>query len=98
MTRDEFIRYTNEETGVPMCRIDEAIDLFTDAVVGAVEAGNDVKLLGFGTFKIKEKPKKRVIDPTTAKLPKEQRKMMMTAGGKKIVFEPGARLTRAVEN
>lgn len=97
MTRDEFIRYTNEETGIPMCRLDEAIDIVTDAIVNAVEAGHDVKLIGFGSFKIKQKPKKRVTDPTTMTLPKEHRKMMVTAGGKKVVFEPGTRLMNAVE-
>lgn len=97
MTREEFIRFTNEETGIPMCHIDETIDDFTDWVVDAVAAGNDIKLSGFGSFKIKEKPKKRVIDPSTVTLPKEQRKFMTTAGGKKLVFEPGSRLVRAVE-
>lgn len=98
MTRDEFIRYTNAETGVPMRHIDDAINLVTDAIVSAVEAGYDVKLMGFGSFKIKKKPPMMVNDPTTIKLPKEQRKKIQTAGGKKVVFEPGARLIRAVEN
>lgn len=98
MNRDEFIRYTNGETGIPMTHIDAIIEDFTDWVVGAVEAGHDVKLQGFGSFEIKEKPKKLVTDPTTMKLPKEQRKMMTTAGGKKVVFKPGSRLTRAVED
>lgn len=98
MTRDEFIHYINKETEIPMTHIGATIENFTNWVVGAVEAGHDVKLQGFGSFKIKEKPKKRVVDPTTVKLPKDQRKMMETLGGKKVVFEPGARLTRAVEN
>lgn len=97
MTRDEFIRYTNSETGIPMTHISTIVDNFTDWVVAAVEAGHDVKLQGFGSFKIKEKPRKMVTDPTTMNLPKEQRKLMRTAGGKKVVFEPGSRLERAVE-
>lgn len=96
MNRDEFIRFTNEATGIPMRHIDEAIDIFTDAITGAVEAGHDVKLVGFGSFKVKKSEERVVTDPRTAKLPESERKMMTIPAKKVVKFEPGTKLKAAL--
>ena len=55
LNKSEFIKFTNTETGIPMAQINMAIDIFTNAVISAMAAGNDVKLVGFGTFKLKKR-------------------------------------------
>lgn len=97
MNRDELIRSTNAETGIPMKRIDESIDIFTDAITSAVAAGHDVKLVGFGSFKVKKSEERRVTDPRTAKLPESERKMMTIPAKRTVKFEPGTKLKAAVE-
>lgn len=97
MNRDELIRSTNAETGIPMKRIDESIDIFTDAITSAVAAGHDVKLVGFGSFKVKKSEERMVTDPRTAKLPESERKMMTIPAKRVVKFEPGTKLKAAVE-
>ncbi len=90
MNREELIRSTNEETGIPMKRIDEAIDIFTNAITSAVAAGHDVKLVGFGSFKIKQRKPRRLTNPRTHEV--------MDVPAKKVVaFEPGVSMRAAVE-
>ena len=96
MNRDELIRFTNEATCIPMKRIDESIEIFTDAITRAVEAGHDVKLVGFGSFKVKKSEERVVTDPRTAKLPESERKMMTIPAKKVIKFEPGTKLKAAL--
>lgn len=55
LNRNEFVRFTNEKTNIPMTQINSAIDIFTSAVIGAMAAGHNVKLVGFGTFKLKKR-------------------------------------------
>ena len=90
MNREELIRFANEETGIPMKHIDEAISIFTDVITAAVAAGENVKLVGFGSFKVEPRAERRVTNPRT--------KEMMTIPAKRVVaFHPGTALTKAVE-
>lgn len=90
MNREELIRTTNKETGIPLKRIDEAISIFTDAITAAVAAGNDVKLVGFGSFKVKQRKARRLTNPRT-------HEPMNVPAKNVVVFEPGVNMRSAVE-
>lgn len=55
MNRNQFVRYTNELTGVAMSRLSEAIDAITEGILDAIENGETVKIQGIGTLKTKTK-------------------------------------------
>ncbi len=97
MNREELIRFTNKETGVSMRRVRDAIDIFTDAVIGAVAEGEDVKLSGFGSFKVEERKGTKVTDPRTVKLPEGERRLMDVPAKRVVKFEPGSKLRTAAE-
>lgn len=90
MNRNEFVRFTNAETNIPLSQINSAIDIFTQAVIAAMSAGHDVKLVGFGTFKLKKRSSRVGRNPATGaevKIPEMLRP----------VFEPGAAMKQATE-
>lgn len=96
MNREELIRFTSEETGIPMRRVDDAITIFTDAIINAAADGEDVKLVGFGSFKIKRSGARLVTDPRTVRGPEAERKTITIPARKTIKFEPGTKLKAAL--
>lgn len=91
MNRNEFVRFTNAETNVPMTQINSAIDIFTKAVIDAMSAGHNVKLVGFGTFKLKKRAARVGQNLKT--------KERMEIPERDIpVFEPGSDMKTAVMN
>lgn len=89
MNRDEFVRFTNAETSIPMTQINSAIDIFTKAVIDAMAAGHNVKLVGFGTFKLKKRAARVGHNPNTKKRVEIPERNMP-------VFEPGSDMKNAV--
>ena len=89
LNRDEFVRFASAEKKIPMTQINTAIDIFTDAVIDAMAAGNDVKLVGFGTFHLKARAAR------TGRNPKTKEAVNIPA---RVVpfFEPGAEMKTAV--
>lgn len=91
MNRNEFVRFTNSETGMPMTQINGAIDIFTKSVVAAMGAGHNVKLVGFGTFKLKKRSARVGQNPKTRERVEIPERNMP-------VFEPGNDMKAAVMN
>lgn len=89
MNRDEFVRFTNAETGIPMTQISNAIDIFTRAVIGALKSGHDVKLIGFGTFKQKKRAARVGQNPKT-------KERIVIPERNMLIFEPGNNIRKAV--
>ena len=50
MTKAELVAAVADKAGVSREAAKKAIDAFTDSVVGALKKGQDVRLVGFGTF------------------------------------------------
>lgn len=91
LNRNEFVRFTNAETGMPMTQINSAIDIFTDSVIAAMTAGHSVKLVGFGTFKLKKRAARVGQNPKTKERVEIPERNM-------AVFEPGTDMKAAVMN
>lgn len=91
LNRNEFVRFTNAETNIPMTQINGAIDIFTKAVTAAMAAGHDIKLVGFGTFKLKKRAARVGQNPKTKERVEIPERNMP-------VFEPGQDMKTAVMN
>lgn len=89
MNRNEFVRFTNAETGLPLAQINNAIDIVTKAVIRALENGNDVKLVGFGTFKRKKRAERVGRNPSTKEAVKIPERVIP-------YFDPGNDMKNAV--
>lgn len=50
MTKAELVAAMADKAGLSRDQAKKALDAFTDSVVGALKKGEDVRLVGFGTF------------------------------------------------
>jgi DNA-binding protein HU-beta len=50
MTKAELVAAVADQAGLSREAAKKAIDAFTDSVVASLKKGNDVRLVGFGTF------------------------------------------------
>lgn len=91
LNRNEFVRFTNAETNIPMTQINSAIDIFTESVIAAMAAGHNVKLVGFGSFKLKRRAARVGQNPKTKERVEISERNMP-------VFEPGEDMKTAVMN
>lgn len=89
MNRAELIRAASEKSGIAMYRLDLALDALSAAVLDALAAGEPVKLVGFGTFRIKDRA------PRTGRNPRTNAAVRIPPR-RLPVFEPGAEMRSAV--
>ena len=50
MTKAELVAAIAENAGLTQDQAKRALDAFTDSVIAALKKGDDVRLVGFGTF------------------------------------------------
>lgn len=50
MNKTELASAVAEKAGLTKAQASEAVDALVDVVIGALKAGDDVRLTGFGTF------------------------------------------------
>jgi len=68
---------------------EEAVDAVIDGIKSALKKGEEVTLVGFGTFKVKKRAARTGINPKT--------KAKMKIPAKKVpVFKPGSELKKLV--
>ncbi len=67
----------------------KALDAVLDAISESLKAGETVQVVGFGTFKVTDKPAREGRNPLTGQT-------IQIAASKKISFSPGQTLKNAV--
>jgi DNA-binding protein HU-beta len=50
MTKAELVAAIADKAGLSRDQAKKALDAFTESVVGSLKSGEDVRLVGFGTF------------------------------------------------
>lgn len=68
----------------------KALDATVEAIKAALEAGDKVALVGFGTFSVNERPAREGINPAT-------KQKIAIAARKVAKFKPGAELAAAIK-
>lgn len=82
MTKPELIEKIAGKTQQTKKDAEAFVNAFTEAVIEALEAGEEVALIGFGTFSVKDKPEREGINPATGA-------KITIAASKAPAFKPG---------
>lgn len=90
MNKTELITLIAENNNCSKVEAEKAINMFTAGVTSAVGAGNDVSLIGFGSFTVNEVAAREGINPAT----KEPLKI---PAYKQVRFKVGSGLKNAAQ-
>ena len=52
MKKSDFITYISEKHSTSKVEAEKVIDMFTSSVMGALGEGNEISLIGFGSFTV----------------------------------------------
>ncbi len=89
MTKTELIGVIAEKAGLTKKDADIALNAMLSSITDALVSGEKVSVVGFGTFEVRDRKEKQVINPQT--------KQKMTAPASKApAFKPGQALKNAV--
>ena len=90
MNKTELIEKIAAGAGLTKADAKKALEATTEAIKGALIAGEKVQLIGFGTFSVNERPAREGINPAT--------KQKIKIAAKKVAkFKAGAELAEAVK-
>jgi len=65
MTKAELINTLAEDTSLPKKDCEAFLNSFTAQITKSLKAGNDVSLIGFGSFTVKDRPARTGRNPRT---------------------------------
>ncbi|MDX1972450.1 MAG: integration host factor subunit alpha [Candidatus Sumerlaeia bacterium] len=91
MTKSEVANLLMEKTGLGRQESIEAVQVFIECMTKALEEGDKVSLVGFGTFYIKEKNARKGRNPRTGADIQIEHKRVVT-------FKPGKHFRDHVED
>lgn len=89
MNKSELVDAIAESSGLSKADSTKALNAFIESVTGAVARGDDVVLVGFGTFSVKERAERDGRNPKTGETIK-------IAASKSVGFKAGKALKDAV--
>ena len=76
MTKADLVEICAEKTGLTRTDVAVTVDAFLDAVKHSLEAGKNIEIRGFGTFKVKLRKARKARNPRTgAEVPVPDRKV-----------------------
>ena len=89
MNKTELIEKIAAGAGLTKADAKKALEATTEAIKGALIAGEKVQLISFGTFSVNERPAREGINPAT--------KQKIQIAAKKVAkFKAGAELAEAL--
>ena len=65
MNKQELVAAVAERTGSTKADADKAVDAVFDAIAAALQQGDDVRLVGFGSFSVSNRPARDGRNPRT---------------------------------
>lgn len=90
MNKSELIKAVAKETGNTVVSTRAALECAFDEIKNALASGDNVRLLGFGTFKIREKSERTGRNPQTGE-------NITIPAHKVVAFKPGSELAELVK-
>lgn len=54
MNKGNFVSYIADKNNCTKAEAERVVDMFTSSVIGALGAGNEVSLVGFGNFSVSD--------------------------------------------
>ncbi len=89
MTKSELISAVAEKTDSTKKYAESVVSAVFTAITEALAEGDKVSIVGFGTFEVRDRKEKQVINPQT-------KKMMTAPASKAPAFKAGQALKNAV--
>lgn len=89
MNKTELVAAVAEKTGMTKAAAAEAVNALLDTVTNTLAAGEDITMLGFGTFTVRERAARTGRNPQTGA-------EMQIEASKAPAFKPGKTLKDAV--
>ena len=90
MNKADIIQVITKEVGITNKEANAAIDALVDAVKKALKKGDHVSLVGFGSWEVKKRAKRKGVNPQTGE--------KITIPARKVVkFNPGKDLKEKVK-
>lgn len=65
MNKSELVAAMSEKSGLSKKESEKALKAFTESVVEALQGGDKVSLVGFGTFDVRERAARMGLNPRT---------------------------------
>lgn len=91
MNKSELIEKMAEAAGLPKATAAKALDAFTQSIEDALNAGDSVTIVGFGSFSVRERRERTVTNPKT-------KQKQLVPATKVPVFKAGKTLKDAVSS
>lgn len=91
MNKQDLISYVSENADITKSDATKAVDAFINAITNTLQDGDDVRLVGFGTFAVSERKATEGRNPRTGEVIKIK-------ASKQPKFKPGKSLKDAVNN
>ena len=89
MNKTELINAVAEKAALSKKDSEAAVTAALDAISAALAEGDEVRLVGFGTFEVKERAARPGVNPRT-------KEPITIAASKSVTFKPGKALKDAV--
>lgn len=68
MNKAELIDKIAKDSGITKAQANDALDSFTNSVIGTLKKGDRVTLVGFGTFSVSERAARNGRNPQTGEV------------------------------
>ena len=90
MNRSEFEALVAEKSGIARKDVSKVLDAAIDGIAETLRRGEEIRLVGFGTFGVKETAEREGRNPRTGET-------MKIAASRRPSFKPGKGLADAVK-
>ncbi len=87
LTRQGLAQAVNEQIGLSQNDASDLVDNFFSCIKNSLLTGEDVKIVNFGVFKVKDKASRRGRNPQTGESMEISKRRMITFGPSKILRE-----------
>lgn len=89
MNKAELVAAVSEKSGLPSAQVRSTLDSLIDVVSGALASGEEVRLVGFGSFSVGFRPAGPARNPRTGEA-------VRRAAARTVRFRPGEGLRRVL--
>lgn len=87
--RQELSRRISQQTKLPQKQVSEVLEATIDSIRDALQKGDEVRLVGFGSFKVRTSAARRGVNP-------RDRQPIEVPAKERVRFSPGKELSEAV--
>ncbi len=89
VSKKDLVGAVAAKTGLTQAKVGQVVDALLEEVEASLKGGKMVRIIGFGTFEVRERKARTGINPRT-------KQPMEIPGGKSPAFKPGKALKDAV--